>query len=58
MAPEALASFTALLAPSVAVAIFFKTAGLAAVTVAFCVCLRVSAGEGVGIARDDLVDGL
>lgn len=58
VAPEALARLTALLTPSIAVAIFFKAARLAAITVAFCICLRVSAGEGVGIARDDFVDGL
>ena len=58
MAPEALAGLTALLTSPVAIAIFFKAAGLAAVADAFCVCLRVSTGKGMGIPSDDFVDGL
>jgi hypothetical protein len=52
-----LTGLPALLPPTVAVAIFFETTGLAAVAVAFSISLRVPSGKGMGVARDDLVDG-
>ena len=58
MAPVALAGLTALLTSPVAIAIFFKATGLAAVADAFRVCLRVSTGKSVGIPGDDFVNGL